>query len=146
MQELHLKGTYGIIKNHKGDLLMPTHTLDGKRIIFIGNSYINWGNVTHTVHPTVCEQSKREGDMGYFYQICLANGENVSVCNWTFGSHGLHHLPGDPCAAKVGCDGVDHLSFLLDRHFDYVVFCPGGGPFIQYICFLIEVFCKREYL
>ncbi|MBO7150435.1 MAG: SGNH/GDSL hydrolase family protein [Clostridia bacterium] len=107
---------------------MPTHTLDGKRIIFIGNSYIYWGNVTHTVHPKVCEQSEREGDTGYFYQICLANGENVSVCNWTFGSHGLHHLLGDPCAAGVGCDGVDHLSFLLDRHFDYVVFCPGGGP------------------
>ena len=46
---------------------------------------------------------------------------NVEVTNWTFGGHGLIHTFSDSCTAKRGCDGVDHMSYLTDRAFDYVV-------------------------
>jgi len=59
-------------------------SLDGKRIIFIGNSFIYYGN---------CVIDKmRDGDVGYFFQLARSNGEDVSVYNYTYGGRNLRYI------------------------------------------------------
>lgn len=96
------------------------HPLDGKKIIFIGNSHTYYGKTVLVKGTDVLTQEARSNDEGYFYQLCKSNGAEVSVTNWTFGNHGFADLFVE-CAADRGCDGVDHLSYLTDRSFDYVV-------------------------
>ncbi len=103
-------------------------SLDGKSVIFIGNSFLYYGNAVTRKDNSVLTQSARENDTGYFYQICKENGMNVSVTNWTFGSHGLHSLFGeDPCNVAGVCQGVAHESYLTNPVFDYVFVSPGSG-------------------
>ncbi|MBR2341522.1 MAG: hypothetical protein IKA72_03845 [Clostridia bacterium] len=103
------------------------HVLDGKKIIFIGNSYTYYGQTVLEKKQSVLTQADRSNDKGYFYQLCKANGAEVNVTNWTFGGHSLEHLFGGSCSANRGCDGVDHASYLTDRNYDYVVMQPGSG-------------------
>ncbi|MBQ8432326.1 MAG: hypothetical protein IJX28_05535 [Clostridia bacterium] len=98
-----------------------TVSLDGKKIIFIGNSFIYYGQTVLEKKQTYLTQAERANDKGYFYQLCKANGEEVSVTNWTFGGHTFDHLFGGNCSANRGCDGVDHKSYLTDLNYDYVV-------------------------
>ncbi len=94
--------------------------LDGKKAIFIGDSNVYWGKTVQGIEKTAT-QSQRENDTGLFYQICKANGVDVSVTNWTFGSHGLYNIfGGNPCTVK-GCDSVVHEDNLTDRYYDYVI-------------------------
>ena len=102
-----------------------SHMLDGKKIIFVGNSFTYYGKTVLEKTQSVLTQSARSNDKGYFYQLCKANGADVSVTNWTFGGHNLYHLF-EECTANRGCDGVDHASYLTDRSFDYVVFQEGS--------------------
>lgn len=94
--------------------------LDGKKILFIGNSYTHRGNaVIHKGYDTLT-QEERSNDQGYFYQICKENGINVSVTNWCFGSHSITDTFAEACTCKTPCEGVNHPSYLTDRNFDYV--------------------------
>ena len=102
-------------------------SLDGKKIIFIGNSYTYYGQTVLEKTQKVLKQEDRMHDKGYFYQLCQDNGMNVDVTNWTFGGHSLEWLFGGNCAANRGCDGVDHASYLTDRNYDYVVIQSGNG-------------------
>ncbi len=102
-------------------------SLDGKRVIFIGNSYIYYGGTVNEMKQAYLAQSDRLYDLGYFYQLCKANGEEVVVSNWTFGGHSLEHLFGRNCKADRGCDGVDHLSYLTDLDYDYVIISASSG-------------------
>ena len=102
-------------------------SLDGKKIIFIGNSYTYYGQTVLEKTQKVLTQEERINDKGYFYQLCQDNGMDVQVTNWTFGGHSLEWLFGGSCAANRGCDGVDHASYLTDRNYDYVVIQPGNG-------------------
>ncbi len=106
---------------------MNKNALNGKKIIFIGNSYVFYGNAVIRIPLTELTQERRSNDRGYFYQICKSEGIDVSVTNWTFGGHGLAHLFGAPCAHKKECFGQIHEDYLTDRYFDYVVVSPGGG-------------------
>ena len=101
--------------------------LHGKKIIFIGNSYTYYGQTVLEKSQSRLTQEVRSNDKGYFYQLCRANGIEVSVTNWTFGGHGLMSLFGGNCTADRGCDGEDHKAYLTDRSFDYVVIQPGSG-------------------
>lgn len=101
------------------------HMLDGKKIIFIGNSFTYYGETVMEKTQSVLEQSKRMNDDGFFYQLCKANGAEVEVTNWTFGGHSLEDLFGGNCQADRGCDGVDHNSYLTDKQYDYVVLQEG---------------------
>ncbi len=106
-----------------------SHMLDGKKIIFIGNSYTYYGNAVLTNARSELQQAQRVNNRGYFFQICRANGvKNVNVTNWTFGGHSLHDLF-VTCAADRGCDGVDHKSYLTDRYYDYVFIQEHGNEF-----------------
>ena len=101
--------------------------LDGKKILFIGNSFTYYGQTVLEKSQSYLTQQSRRGDVGYFYQLCRANGVDVEVTNWTFGGHSLEHLFGGNCSANRGCDGVDHKAYLTDKNYDYVVVQPGSG-------------------
>lgn len=58
--------------------LAQTVSLDGAKAIFIGNSYIYYGNC-------VIYGNETQSDIGYFHQICKANGDDVTVYDYTFG-------------------------------------------------------------
>lgn len=103
-------------------------SLDGKRVIFIGNSYVYHGRTVMNVSSSVMTQAERENDRGIFYQLCKANGMEVNVTNWTFGGHGLADFFGAPCAhSSSDCRGTRHENELKNRYYDYVFVSPGGG-------------------
>lgn len=98
-----------------------THMLNGKKIIFIGDSFVYYGQVVLEKTQSVLSDSKRKNDHGYFYQLCRAKGAEVSVTNFTFGGHGLASFCGEACNTEKDCAGVNHFSYLKDRNYDYVV-------------------------
>lgn len=102
------------------------HMLNGKRVIFVGNSYTYYGRAVMEKARGVLEQKDRINDQGFFYQLCKANGAEVEVTNWTFGGHGFNDLF-EVCAANRDCDGVDHKAYLTDRAYDYVFLQIGSG-------------------
>ena len=99
------------------------HMLDGKKILFIGNSFTYYGKTVIEKKQSILTQEPRSNDTGYFYQLCKNNGAEVSVTNWTFGGHSLSDIF-EECNANRGCDGVKHLDYLVDREFDYVFIQP----------------------
>ncbi len=99
-----------------------SHPLDGKKFIFIGNSYTYYGKCVIGKKTTNQSQSDRSHDKGYFYQIAKENGADIEVTNWTYGNHCLEDTFGGNCAADRGCNGHDHTKDLTDRYFDYVMF------------------------
>ena len=107
----------------------PEHMLNGKKIMFIGNSYTYYGQTVLEQGQTTLRQSDRSDNKGYFHQLCKANGADVKVTNWTFGGHSLEHLFSGNCSADRGCDGKDHASYLTDRNYDYVVIQAGNGAY-----------------
>ena len=60
-----------------------TLNLDGKKILFIGNSFVYYGGAVE-------HGSQKKADKGWFYQICKANGDDVTVYDCTYGSHHLY--------------------------------------------------------
>ena len=120
--------------------------LDGKKIIFIGNSYTFWGNCVLYQTNEVLYQYERGQDQGLFYQLCKANGIDVEVTNWSFGSHNLSDIMSNECLCEnSACEGKDHLSYLTDRYFDYVVIQPFyeteyAGNLISHLTPTLEVF------
>lgn len=118
--------------------------LEGKRIIFIGNSHIFYGNTVLRKDATdTLTQEGRMNDKGYFYQLCKANGINVNVTNWTIGNHLFDDFFSGSCSANRGCDGVDHASYLTDRYYDYVIACygtKGHADYIEWLDVMIDFF------
>ena len=91
--------------------------LNGKKIIFIGDSNIYWGKVVDGTSKSVHEQSERENDKGLFYQICKANGAEVNVLDWAWGSHGQWTLfSGEPCTLSGKCEGFNHEEGIKDKN------------------------------
>ncbi len=106
-------------------ILTDRISMHGKKVLFVGNSYVYYGNVVIEKGRTTLTQAERSNDQGYFYQLCKSNGETVQVTNWTIGSHATHDLLGK-CTVSGACYGKNHLSYLTDRYFDYVVISPAG--------------------
>lgn len=98
--------------------------LNGKKIIFIGNSFTFHGYALMHVKEAVLSQKERTGDYGYFYQLCKRNGAEVTVTNWCFGGHNLSDIFFEPCTLNKDCKGTDHTQHLEDTWFDYVVIQP----------------------
>ena len=95
--------------------------LDGKKVMFIGNSYTYWGNCVINVQNNILSQSDRTGDKGLFYQLCKANGIDVKVTNWVFGAHNFTDIMSEECLCEDSkCEGQNHLAYLTDPYFDYV--------------------------
>ena len=55
----------------------PTSVLDGKKVIFIGNSFVYHGQTVFDRGWSDYFQEERENDQGYFYQLCRENGAEV---------------------------------------------------------------------
>ena len=117
--------------------------LDGKKILFVGNSYFYYGHAVLRSGTDVLTQAQREHDEGYFYQLCKAMGAEVAVTDWSFGDHSLWESLGNSCTRKT-CYGVDHLSYLTDRYFDYVAFTPyekdHSGDMLAYLQPMMDIF------
>ena len=101
--------------------------LDGKKVIFIGNSHTYVGNVVTQVYNKNPKQDARSNNKGIFYLLCQQMGSEVEVTNWTFSSHGLSSIFGESCKVEGDCFGINHAEHLVDRYFDYVVIQPGVG-------------------
>lgn len=94
--------------------------LDGKKVIFIGDSNVYWGRAVEA-RSSKNELKDRQNDKGIFYQICKANYIDVSVTNWTYGSHGWWALfDTEECTVNDSCGGINHEEKLTDRNYDYV--------------------------
>ena len=61
---------------------LPTQSLDGKRVMFIGNSFIYYGNCVDT-------NGFKMDDTGYFKDVAKAMGDNVTVTTLTPGGSNL---------------------------------------------------------
>lgn len=60
-------------------------SIDGSNAIFIGNSFVFFGNC-------VIGGDAQKTDLGYFHQICKANGDNVTVHDYTWGGKDLNWI------------------------------------------------------
>lgn len=125
-------------------------SLDGKKIIFIGDSFVYYGQTVLEKSQSYLKQSDRVNDKGYFYQLCKANGENVSVTNFTFGGHGLSSFCSGKCNTDKVCKGEDHFSYLTDRNYDYVIVSGERASatteesFLGNIRFIMDMFQKEN--
>ncbi len=119
--------------------------LDGKKIIFIGNSYTFFGKVVLNQGYTVLTQQERTDNRGLFYYLCKEKGIDVEVTNWTFGGHDITDSMGHSCTVNQDCLGKDHLSYLTDPYFDYVCIQPFfegeyAGDLVTHLTPTLELF------
>ena len=120
-------------------------SIDGKKFLFIGNSFTYYGKCV--LNKSDLTLDARAKDKGYFYQLCKENGAEVSVTNWTFGGHTLADTFRGSCAANRGHDGYDHLAQLTDRYYDYVMIQPGSkedGTFMEDAKYIMDIFRKEN--
>ena len=124
--------------------------MNGKKIIFIGDSFVYYGQTVLEKTQSYLKQSDRVNDKGYFYQLCKANGENVSVTNFTFGGHNLNSFCSGKCDTEKVCKGEDHFSYLTDRNYDYVIVSgqrqsnTTEESFLGDIRFIMDMFQKEN--
>ncbi len=103
-------------------------SLHNKKVIFLGDSFVYYGNAVQRKTWELYRQEDRINDRGYFYQLCRLNGENTSVTNFTFGGHSLSAIMSESCPVMKDCHGIKHLEYLTDRCYDYVVMSGGRSP------------------
>ena len=60
-------------------------SLDGKKVMFIGNSFVYYGNC-------VIKGEQGKEDNGYFYQLARSNGEEATVIDHTYGGRTLRYI------------------------------------------------------
>ena len=98
--------------------------LNGKRVIFIGNSHTYYSKCVIDKGQSTA-LAGRTKDTGLFYQFCKVNGIDVDVTNYTFGVHQLSDFYSGSCAAGKH-DGYDHMAdFGGDFNYDYVILQQG---------------------
>ena len=129
--------------------LTGKEALQGKKVIFIGNSYTFCGYNVMTKQNDVLTQEARSNDQGIFYQLCKQNGIDVEVTNWSFGSHSITDFFEGPCKVQRECYEQYHEYFLKDPYFDYVVLqCNAeksyNGNFMQLLKPTMDFFRKHN--
>ena len=85
-------------------------SLDGKKVAFIGNSFIYYGNC-------VINGGQGSTDTGYFYQLARANGESVTVYDYVYGGRNL---------AYIYNNTLKSLSASVLADIDYVFLSEAG--------------------
>ena len=89
--------------------------LQGKKVLFVGDSMVFWG---HCVMNNSSDE-KRYDDRGYFYQLCNANGIDITVTNWTHPGKGLEYIYDNYIANEAYPDR------LKDFQYDYIIVSGG---------------------
>ncbi len=97
-----------------------TGSLDGKKVMFIGNSFIYYGGVVEL-------GNQRKTDKGWFYDICKANGESVTVYDCTYGNHHLYDFTSKGCKSGSCHSGRDLLRGIDLKTIDYVFLSESGN-------------------
>ena len=95
-------------------------SLDGKKVMFIGNSFIYYGGVVEL-------GSQKKTDKGWFYDICKANGESTTVYDCTYGNHHLYDFTSSGCKSGSCHDGKDLLSGIDLKTIDFVFISESGN-------------------
>lgn len=95
-------------------------SLDGKKVMFIGNSFLYYGGAVNNGSP-------KKTDNGWFKDICRANGEDVTVYDCTYGAHHLYDFTAGGCKSGSCHDGKDLLSGLDLKSIDYVFISESGN-------------------
>ena len=95
-------------------------SLDGKKVLFIGNSFIYYGGVVE-------HGGQKKTDSGWFYEICKANGENVKVYDCTYGAHHLYDFTSKGCKSGSCHKGKDLLAGVPLSSIDYVFISESGN-------------------
>jgi hypothetical protein len=110
----------------------PYNSLDGKTVVFIGNSFVYYGGC-------VTNLDQRQDDPGMFKQLCIANGENTVVYDCTYGAHNLSDFTakgckngkhnGSPTTPYNGCPGAgtDLIGGIDLEKVDYVFISEAGS-------------------
>ena len=62
-----------------------TRSLDGKNILVVGNSFVYYGRC-------VIEGDQKTTDLGYLYEICKRNGDDVNVYDYVWGGKSLEWI------------------------------------------------------
>lgn len=101
------------------------HFLDGKKILFVGNSYTFFGNAVMRKDRTELDIESRRNDKGYFYTLCKTNNAEPEITNWTWGGHSISNIFAEKCTAPRECNGQEHLANLTDLDYDYVIMQQG---------------------
>ena len=116
-------------------------SLDGKKILFTGNSLTYYGQTVLGSAGAANLVTKKQNDKGYFYQLCKENGATVNVANWTFSGHVFSEVFGGVCASCTSSQGktINHLDYLTDRNYDYVVMQSGPTEGSNDTTFLADV-------
>lgn len=100
-------------------LLEDMSKYNDKKAIFIGNSFVYWGGcVTFITNDESNEPIRYAGgDKGYFNEICRANGINMTVYNYTYGTKNLNW---------IYTNKLKSLSSTLLNDIDYVFISEAG--------------------
>ncbi len=112
-------------------------SLDGKTVMFIGNSFIYYGFCVN-------KGDYKSLDYGYFYQHCKANGENVNVYDFVWGGKNLDYIYTNylKSASKSILNSVDYVfmseagennSNLLEHCKNIMALFPAKTEF-YYLC------------
>lgn len=111
------------------------------KILFTGNSFTFYGRAVEERYRTNLNISTRQNDQGIFAQLCNQKGKNVKVTNWTWPAHKLSDTYGEACTDEL-CEGVNHLSYLTDRNYDYVVIQESSksSSTLDYVYNVMEIF------
>lgn len=103
-----------------------SETITGKKAIFIGNSFIYWGNCVNFIPYTdgneeIDFQTRLKGeDNGYFAQVCKANGVDMTVYNFTYGGKDLAWIYDNKLTDAT-------LTKEFFESIDYVFISEAGG-------------------
>lgn len=102
--------------------LKPGGSINGMKVVFIGNSMIYYGGV-------VTKGNMQGKDYGWFYEIAKANGDDVTVYDCTYGDHTIKDFTEAGCQRKVNgnSDGHGDLLGKIDlSDVDLVFFSEAG--------------------
>ena len=109
----------------------PYTSLDGKTVMFIGNSFLYYGGL-------IVNLDQKKDDDGMFKHLCQANGENTVVYDCTYGAHNIKDFTTKGCScgkhegkadrAYNGCPGhgADLLEGIDLTKVDYVFLSEAG--------------------
>ena len=114
------------VKNSAFTCSTKTELPNGNRILVIGNSQTYYSKYVIDRQNNTMYMGYRENDQGYLYQVCKANGADVTVTNFSFPMHTLYDYYSGSCKADKGHNGYNHMADLEGQVYDYVIMQEGN--------------------